>query len=171
MQGERSDEELMLAYQLGDDGAFNLIFSRYSGRLLSFLIKQVQNKELADDIFQAAFLKLHKSRRAYKPEIPLSAWIFTICRSEMLDALRQQKRRRETFDETTIESMSMSEDDPTLEIDMQGISAAQKTVIDWRFTEELSFAQIAQRLRTSPENARQILSRAIRVLRKTNAKR
>ena len=42
---EVPDEELMKAFKLGDVAAFNMLYERYSGRLLGYIRKRVSNDE------------------------------------------------------------------------------------------------------------------------------
>jgi len=63
VQDEKSDEELMKAYQLGNAEAFELLYGRYSPRVYGYLCKKISNRVAADDVFQTIFLKLHKFRQ------------------------------------------------------------------------------------------------------------
>src|SRR5437868_3329601 len=87
----RTDEELMLAYQQGDSSAFNELYERYSGRVYSYLEGKVFNKNERDDLFQAVFLKLHKSRHLFDPAFQFAPWLFTICRTTVLDFIKASK--------------------------------------------------------------------------------
>jgi RNA polymerase sigma-70 factor (ECF subfamily) len=89
---EKTDEELMLAYQLGDENAFRELYTRHSERVFGFLRLKLHDEAKAHDVFQATFLKLHKSRSRYDSTLPFTPWLFTICRSELLDALKKEKR-------------------------------------------------------------------------------
>ena len=47
MLAKRSDEELMIAYQLGEVEAFEELYSRHAPRVLGFLQKRTGDKALA----------------------------------------------------------------------------------------------------------------------------
>src|SRR3546814_5654038 len=47
-----SDEALMLAYAAGRAGAFEQLYSRHRTRLYRFLLRQLRDGALADDLFQ-----------------------------------------------------------------------------------------------------------------------
>ena len=64
---ESSDEELMKAYQSGDSAAFDVLFERHKGRVFSFLMGKLGKRFESEEVFQAAFMKLHQSRRLYDP--------------------------------------------------------------------------------------------------------
>jgi RNA polymerase sigma-70 factor (ECF subfamily) len=153
----------MLAYQLGDENAFRELYARHSGRVLGFLRSKVREEAKARDIFQATFLKLHKSRSLYNPAFPFTPWLFTICRNELFDALRKQKRSIEDLT-AEVPEIAATEPDKTA-VDLNLLSATQRQAVEMRFADDASFEEIAKALETSPTNARQIVSRAIRALR------
>lgn len=69
---QSSDEELMRSYQKGDLMAFEVLFKRYAGRVLGFLSKKLSQVQLAQDLGQDVFLKLHRSRAQYAPHLPFA---------------------------------------------------------------------------------------------------
>jgi RNA polymerase sigma factor (sigma-70 family) len=160
--GKKSDEELMLAYQLGDENAFRELYSRHSSRLFGFLRSKVRDEVKARDIFQSTFLKLHKSRARYNPAFPFTPWLFTICRNELLDALKKEKRSIEDSVAQAPEQLNMV---PESRIDLAILNEGHQQALEMRFGDNSSFEEIAKALETSPANARQIVSRAIRALR------
>ncbi|MEE9145557.1 MAG: sigma-70 family RNA polymerase sigma factor [Candidatus Binatia bacterium] len=88
-----ADQELMLAYQDGDEEAFTLLFKRYELRIFNYFLRQIGSRPLAEDLLQNTFLKVHRSRRSYQPSAAFSTWIFTIASNLLRDAARVEKRR------------------------------------------------------------------------------
>jgi len=161
---EKSDEELMVAYQLGEAEAFEELYSRHSSKVLGYLRKKVRSEALARDIFQATFLKLHKSRSRYNASFPFVPWLFTISRNELLDAMKKPHVSREALVEVVPEFASpVQEVQP--EISLQSLPASQRKAVELRYQKDFSFEEIAKALETSPANARQLISRALRSLR------
>ena len=164
MLSEKSDEELMVAYQLGEAEAFEELYSRHSSKVLGYLRKKVRSEALARDIFQATFLKLHKSRSRYNASFPFVPWLFTISRNELLDAMKKPHVSREALVEVVPEFASpVQEVQP--EISLQSLPASQRKAVELRYQKDFSFEEIAKALETSPANARQLISRALRSLR------
>lgn len=164
------DEDLMVAYQLGDENAFRELYERHSARVYGFIRSKIQNEALALDIFQAFFLKLHKSRKRYDPAFPFVPWLFTVCRSTLIDFLREQKRNKEDATDNIPEPVQELPNDPDA-ICLTNLNEPQRKAVEMRYHHEFSFEEMAHRLETSPANARQILSRAIKNLRGTYAKK
>lgn len=153
----------MLAYQLGDENAFRELYTRHSGRVFAFLRSKIRDETVSRDVFQATFLKLHKSRSRYNPSFPFTPWLFTICRSELLDSLK--KERRSIEDVTSEVPDQATADVETATIDLTSLTTIQQQAINMRFGNDSTFEEIAKALEISPVNARQIVSRAVRVLK------
>ena len=162
-----SDEELMLAYQAGDTSAFNELYARYSGRVYSFLGKRVFNKNEHDDLFQGIFLKLHKSRHLYVDQYQFAPWLFTICRTSLLDFLKARRPNLALDDGVANNLASDSLADASLAVSeaVADLSERQRSALEMRYKDGLEFSDIADRLKISTENVRQVISRAVRKLR------
>jgi len=89
-----SDEALMDRYCAGDVAAFDLLFRRYTGRLVRFLSPMV-GRTHAHDVAQVTFMKLHENRHRYRAGASFAAWAFTIARNTALDHIRSAPQRRE----------------------------------------------------------------------------
>jgi RNA polymerase sigma-70 factor, ECF subfamily len=167
-----SDEELMKAYQNGIDGAFDLLFKRYSSRLYGFLMSHLKNRVQADDVFQATFLKLHQARKHYDPTYPFAPWLFTVCKSVLMDHARKRSRNREDSNDEMVANAADEkaiEDQPS--IALEALPATQRAAIELRYQDDLQFEEIAERLKTSPSNVRKLISRGIKTLRVLSGKK
>ncbi len=166
-----SDEELMKAYQNGIEGAFDLLFKRHSARVYGFLLNRLPNRAAADDVFQNSFLKLHQARRHYDPDFPFVPWLFTVCKSVLIDFRRKQSRVLEVQDENALKNAPENATDAEIrgtQIEaplLTGLSERERVAIELRYLEDLKFEEIAKRLQTSPANVRQLISRALKNLR------
>jgi len=78
----------------GDDLAFASLVSRYRAELFNFLAHFTRNAELAEDVFQEAFVQLHVSARMFDMSRRLKPWLFTIAANKARDALRSRARRQ-----------------------------------------------------------------------------
>jgi RNA polymerase sigma factor (sigma-70 family) len=160
-----SDEKLMVAYSQGDEAAFGVLYRRYSGKIYGYLMSRLRDAAFVDDVFQAVFMKLHHARSQYDPMHSFASWIFTICRSVMIDALRKKSRTREDFSD----ALEIAAVEPEAEASLPSLnklSQGQQEVVKLRYEENLSFEEIARKLETSPANVRQMVSRSIKRLKK-----
>lgn len=172
-----SDEVLMEKYQSGDEGAFQEIYRRYSHRVLGYLTTKTRNRPAAEDLHQAVWMKLHRARDQYEAHLPFTPWLFTICRNAAIDAARTLAADMEiSVDPLEIEERApvvTEPDAPAANLEDLGLSAVlgsmpaqQREALELRYTSEATFEEIAQRLGSTPSNARQLVSRGVRRLRR-----
>src|SRR3989338_3554137 len=87
-----TDEELMARYQSGDEAAFEEIYSRYAKRIYGFLLRRLGHPDDCAELFQETFLRVHRSRSLYRPEMPFKAWVYTIANNLVRDRVRAKAR-------------------------------------------------------------------------------
>lgn len=88
------DEQLVVAYREGNVDALPELISRYEKELFHFLIRFAGNRAFAEDLFQEAFLQVHKSAATFDASKRFKPWLFTIAANKARDHLRREKRRR-----------------------------------------------------------------------------
>lgn len=59
------------------------VIEQFGDELFFFILKKVKDKEVANDVFQNTFLKIHEKRYQLKNEGKLKSWVFQIARNEM----------------------------------------------------------------------------------------
>ena len=162
-----TDEALMVLYQEGDEKAFEVLYQRHSRRVYGFLKKRIQDPHMADDVFQATFTKLHTSKQRYQPKYPFLPWLFTVCRSEMIDQFRKVAKNQEdpTADLGETVANPVIQSSQSKMPDLSRLPANQRAALTLRYQDDLEFAEIAKRLSTSAANVRQLISRAIKSLK------
>ena len=89
-----SDAQLLQRHLDGDDLAFAALVARYRAELFNFLARFTGNAELAEDVFQEAFVQLHMSAQTFDMSRRLKPWLFTIAANKARDALRSKSRRQ-----------------------------------------------------------------------------
>ena len=89
-----SDGELLTAHRGGDPLAFEVLVRRYRPELLPFLIRFVNGRAAAEDIFQETFLQVHVSADRFDVTKRFKPWLYTIASNKARDLLRKNKRRR-----------------------------------------------------------------------------
>ena len=91
-----SDEELMDAYVDGDEAAFRALFERYAPILLRLTRRHLRNEELAEEIVQQTFFRLHGARNDFRRGSKLRPWVMTIAMNLVREHWRRTKRRKMT---------------------------------------------------------------------------
>lgn len=170
---QQSDEDLMVLYQNGSHDAFVCLYQRHSGRVFAYLKLKV-SVEVAQDLLQEVFMKMHRSREQYSAQYPFLPWIFTIARNALFDLLKNSETKLEKaslISETILDRLSEGADSliSTSEHDLTAalgsLPSQQKRAVELRYLSDWSFEQIAEEMKTTPENTRQIVSRGIKKIR------
>ncbi|MBN1671511.1 MAG: sigma-70 family RNA polymerase sigma factor [Kiritimatiellae bacterium] len=90
---DASDEELMLGYQAGDAAAFDALFERYRRPLYGYILRLIQVRACAEDLFQDTWLFLHRYRRQYTKKSKFSSWLFRIATHRCYNLLARAERQ------------------------------------------------------------------------------
>ena len=110
-----SDVELINKLAEGDRAAFTVFYNRYS-KLIYYTIQNVE-KDLADDIFQEFFARLHDTRfralQLWNRSRPLAGFLRQVVRNYTLDKLRKERPHRnqsgsDVLEELQVESKEVS---------------------------------------------------------------
>ena len=153
-----------MLYQEGNHQAFQVLYDRHKGKVYGYLQKRLTDRDAVDDLFQSIFTKLHKSRQQYGAKFPFVKWLYTICRSELIDHLRKPRPKEAPLVEveTAIATVTQSFDIAGEDL----LSDKEKKALQLRYESDQEFHAIAHALETSESKARKIISRGIQKLRK-----
>ncbi len=133
------------------------VFSEEESPLLRYAFGLLGRRELAEEVVQDAFLKLHEHWQ--EVEIP-RAWLFRCVRNLALNVLR--KNQRETLDGTAGENQSSGER-PDLELGkMEAVGMIQmlvsemserdQSMVKMKYFQDLKYQEIAERLEMTVGN-------------------
>lgn len=157
-------------YLAGNEEAFDELFHRYRARVYGYLFKKVKDPRSVEDLFQATFLNLHRSREHYQKGRLFSAWLFTICRNAVIDFRRKESRGVQITDQDPNDlTIPIETSDPksdNLKEVLSLVSEKQRELLKYRYEEELEFEEIAASMNTTAANVRQMISRTIRKIKK-----
>ena len=105
-----TEEELVLLLQARDQQAFSYLYDNYSAALNGIIYRMVENRELAEDILQEAFIKIWNNFSNYDPgKGRLFTWMLNITRNLTIDTLRSKgykKQEKISGDENTVSNYS-----------------------------------------------------------------
>lgn len=91
----RTDEALMSLYATaGDQRAFNELFRRLAPRINMMLLRLTNRRDVAEELTQVTFLKVHRARASYLVGAPVAPWVNAIARNVFLDSYRRSRSRR-----------------------------------------------------------------------------
>ena len=90
---ERSDVELMLAVQAGDEGAFSVLVDRHRSAIVNLTYRYLKNRADADDVAQEVFLRVYRARKRYQPKAKFTTWLYRVAVNASLNEARSRKSR------------------------------------------------------------------------------
>ena len=85
--------ELMFRVQRDEPGAFAELVALYWAPVIGRFTRQVGDRQEAEDLAQDVFLRLYRSRKRYRPQSAVAAWIYCIARNVGKNALRRRARK------------------------------------------------------------------------------
>ena len=88
-----TDEDLLLQYrETGDRELYAQLVYRYERELFSYLRRYLGNAEMAEDVFQTAFLQVHLKCEQFEAGRRFRPWLYTIATNAAIDSKRRNKR-------------------------------------------------------------------------------
>ena len=167
------DIALMLRARDDDRAAFAELVGRWSKKLLNYFLRSGVQYD-AEDLVQQTFLKLHASRRRYRPAAKFSTFLFLIARQTWIDELRRRKRRERLETEMTLHVQTLEADieeaarPDTLDVAgaLAVLSDAQRAVIELAVFQGLPYPEVAKILGIPCGTVKTRMFHALRALRK-----
>lgn len=153
-QDEASDEALMLAWAGGDITAFERLYGRHRSRLYRFLLRQVREPTLADELFQDVWQKVVAARAGWVADAPFGAWLYRIAHNRLGDHWRAAQHRPEApgdaearlaripDHDTPERTLTEFEQRRQLQLALETLPIEQREVLLLRLEQELTLEQI-----------------------------
>lgn len=170
---QATDEELMDAYIDGNDVAFRMLFERYAPILLRLTRRHLRSDELAEEIVQQTFFRLHGARKDFRRGSKLRPWVMTIAMNLVREHWRRTKRRKMTSLEVETQAapeqdlmpMELRERSALLHQALDKLPASQREVVELHWFQERPYAEVAQIVGTSEGAVRVRAHRAYATLK------
>ena len=104
LQGLKSDESLMLAYQKGDSSAFEVLYMRHKEGLFAFLYRSCQQSAVVEELAHDAWTSIIRSIETYQPKARFKTYLYSVAHNKLVDHWRRDSRRsgHVDFDELEI---------------------------------------------------------------------
>lgn len=88
-----TDEKLLLKFrQTRDESLFEELVARYHDELLGYLIRQLRDREIAEDALQQVFIKVFRKCDQFEEGRSFRPWIYRIARNQSIDSRRREQR-------------------------------------------------------------------------------
>jgi RNA polymerase sigma-70 factor (ECF subfamily) len=176
-----TDAALVRAMLAGDESAFRHFFATYFPRIYRFALPRLaRDVEATKEVVQASLTKAVRSLASYRSDAALFTWLCQICRYQIVDYLRANKRRSDRIVliedhpelRAALESLEApAEDQPLQRLDRAQTRALVQAVLDrlparygdvleWKYIDGRSVDEIGDLLGVGGIAAQSILARA-----------
>lgn len=175
------DADLVRRMLAGEERAFNTFFETFFPRVYRFALPRLGGQpEAAREVVQATLIKAMRSLSGYRGDAALFSWICQICRHQIVDQLRADRRHSK--------HVVLLEDSPEIRAALEAIEApledepahrygSEETrrlvrsvldrlpsrygdVLEWKYVEGRSVEEIGERLGIGHAAAQSMLARA-----------
>ncbi len=184
---EPGDTELCRSFMAGDEAAFGELVRRHQDLVFEIVRRYTARADDARDLSQRAFLKAFQAaRRALRRlggggQIPFRAWLLRIVINLGKNHARQERRWQrapvEVLDSASalvpsaLDSLERSEREKLARAAVLQLPRGQREVLTLRIDGELTFAEIAEVLGISENNAKVHFHHAVKRLKVLMAER
>ena len=163
------DRELIVACQRGDHDAFAALFDAHRDRVYSIALRFSGSPSVALDIAQDTFLKLLSKIGEFRGEAKFESWLYRLVVNSCLDHRRAGRKwsplaTLRASGESVLQRLLRSEVEENVQQVVARLAPELRMVVILRYTEELSYDEIAEILGCPPGTVASRLNRAHKLL-------
>jgi RNA polymerase sigma-70 factor (ECF subfamily) len=152
--------DVIEACQRGDEDAFRVLFETYKDRVYSIALRYAGDSTAAMDIAQDTFLKLLSSIQQFRGDASFESWLYRLVVNSCLDYHRRRRRFLPLLDDAMGDALDMfrapresalhdllrEEQEERVQQVVASLPKEQRIVVVLRYTEGLSYEEIADLL-------------------------
>jgi RNA polymerase sigma-70 factor (ECF subfamily) len=172
--------DVVARVRAGDERAFEALFRTYYDGLCSFVIRYVHDRAPAEELVQDLFAALWARRGAWEVRGgagSVRAYLFAAARNRALNLRARRAVERDwEADEADVRSLHRAPPQPDEALDaaelharldaaIESLPERCRLVMQLRWREQLSYAEIAEVMGISPKGVENQLSRGLKALR------
>lgn len=169
-----NDRETIEACRRGDHDAFRALFEAYQDKVYSIALRYSGDSAVAMDIAQEAFLKVLSAIQNFRGDSSFETWLYRLVVNCCLDHHRRGRRwiplvdnvveAVRTAGESVFDRLVRTERGEQVQEGVKKLPPEQRIVVVLRYTEGLSYDEIAEILNCSPGTVASRLNRAHKTL-------
>jgi RNA polymerase sigma-70 factor (ECF subfamily) len=173
---ETSDEALAARAAGGDADAFRVIYERYRTMVYTLALRMTGKDADAEDVLQAAFLRVHRALPRFRGESKLSTWIWRVAMSVALTDRRSKARAPTSIEDVAAEpasggpspdeSAAAGDDAAFLRRHLEALPRRDRALLHLRYQEGKSFEEISELMQTPVGTLKSLVFRAKAELRR-----
>lgn len=165
-------DALISDFLAGDELALEKVYKRFSALVFTVALRSLGDVTEAEDVVQKVFVAAWTGRHTYKPErASLSAWLMGITRNKVADTHQARTKQRRIQNEMSANYLPSPD---TMDIaerliiadEIARLDAVPQKVLKMAFYEDLTHAQIAERMHLPPGTVKSHIRRSLIKLRR-----
>jgi RNA polymerase sigma-70 factor, ECF subfamily len=169
-----TERELIEACQRGEREGFRALFELHKDRVYSIALHYANDESAAMDIAQATFMKLFSSIKTFRGDASFESWLYRVVVNSCFDQKREMRRLLPFIDrlldglrssgETVLQKLLRQELSEQVRSAVGKLPPEQRIVVVLRYTEGLSYEEIAEVLGCARGTVASRLNRAHKIL-------
>jgi len=165
------DERLLIAAAQKDPARFTELYEEHFERVYAFVARRLRNRDDAEDVTSEVFRDALANLKSFEYRgAPFASWLYRIASNAIADRWRHATREQGTAladppDDSAQANPEAVESRARLFRQVATLPADQRRVIEMRFAEGRSIAEIARQIGRSSGAVKQLQFRAIQNLR------
>jgi RNA polymerase sigma-70 factor (ECF subfamily) len=165
-------DDLVANFLAGDEGALSEIYRKYSALIFTVALRSLGDASEAEDVTQKVFVAAWTGRHNFRPErASLPAWLLGITRNKVVDAHQARGKQRRIA--TELASNPPAPPEPVdvaarliITDEIARLDEVPQRVLRMAFYEDLTHAQIAERMQLPPGTVKSHIRRSLIKLRR-----
>lgn len=184
IEKEKKEIDLINKTKKGDKLAFEEIIINYESLIYNYILRMVNNTEIACDITQETFIGAYKNINYFDSNYKFSTWIYKIAKNKVIDETRkksyQTSRHAISIDEPhiNITSKDNTEEDveylslkETLATEIDKLTPKLKSIIILCDIHEMTYREVSEIEKINIGTVKSRLNRARNQLKKSKSLR
>ena len=167
-EGQLTDEELVERIKNGDKESLNVLVKAYLPKVYNRVHSLVPESD-AEDVVQDVFLSLVDSINSFRGNSAFGTWFHRIVMNKVADYHRKVSRRKEQLSETqpvrVVNPWKATDEELIVKQALIELPEKHREILLLKFSEGLSFAEVAERLDLTYEATRSRYRRAVEAVR------
>jgi RNA polymerase sigma-70 factor (ECF subfamily) len=169
-----SEKDVIEGCQRGEPDAFRALFERYKDTVYSIALRYSGDAAVAQDIAQDTFLKLFSAVGAFRGDSNFESWLYRMVVNSCFDQKRKTRRFAPLLDEfmsllrtpdvSVLDEVLRSEMSAQVRAVIDSLAPDQRMVVVLRYTQGLSYDEIAAIMGCAAGTIASRLNRAHKVL-------
>lgn len=177
VNGNISDEDLVIFVREKNKEAYSFIIDRYQKRIGRYIYRLINDQEEANDLTQQALVNAYVNLYKFDEKRKFSSWIYRIAHNLAVNWIRKKKAVISLDYNEVISSKLASEIDTAKEVSRKELNEKLTSLINklpekfkepfiLKYIEEKSYNEISDILRMPKNTVGTIISRAKKILKK-----